>query len=504
MQRQERKQKGITLVALVITIIVLLLLAGVTISLLVGENGIITKAKEGGNRTQQAQEKEKIELAVTASIMEDTDKLTIEEGNLNTELMNEFGGEEEYTLTNNQDGSFLIRIEKSKRTYYIGNSGEVIGEENMKKISNAEELKAFRDEVNSGNSYDGWYVYLTDNITLNNTEIWEPIGLYPIDSPTPDNPDNLPFKGIFDGKGYEVDGIYINTTDKVQGLFGLVNDGTILNLGVGANCNITGGTMSAGVASYLYNNSLIVNCYNKANIHVNNGGGVVGCLNNSKLYSSYNIGNIEGNISLVGGVVGYNINNSTILNAYNEGEITGDHIVGGISGQSSKGAIINGCYNFGNIEATNIDNNISTNAGGIVGFNDGSKGEGIVTNCYNVGTIKGLTANIGGIIGLNRGVLQNSYNIGTIENTGEKLGGIVGSNNRFVYEGQELIGKTTNSYCLENGSINAFGENTGIAGEECSTKTSSELKNLASTLGSAFKTDTNNINNGYPILSWQE
>ena len=86
MQRQERKQKGITLVALVITIIVLLLLAGVTISLLVGENGIITKAKEGGNRTQQAQEKEKIELAVTASIMEDTDKLTIEEGNLNTEL----------------------------------------------------------------------------------------------------------------------------------------------------------------------------------------------------------------------------------------------------------------------------------------------------------------------------------------------------------------------------------------------------------------------------------
>ena len=59
MQRQERKQKGITLVALVITIIVLLLLAGVTISLLVGENGIITKAKEGGNRTQQAQEKEK-------------------------------------------------------------------------------------------------------------------------------------------------------------------------------------------------------------------------------------------------------------------------------------------------------------------------------------------------------------------------------------------------------------------------------------------------------------
>ena len=50
MQRKERrggsKEKGITLVALVITIIVLLILAGVTISMVVGDNGIITKAQE--------------------------------------------------------------------------------------------------------------------------------------------------------------------------------------------------------------------------------------------------------------------------------------------------------------------------------------------------------------------------------------------------------------------------------------------------------------------------
>ena len=80
----------------------LIILAGVTLSTLVGDNGIITKAKEGGNRTQQAQEKEKIELAVTASIMEDTDKLTIEEGNLNTELMNEFGGRRRRIYINEQ------------------------------------------------------------------------------------------------------------------------------------------------------------------------------------------------------------------------------------------------------------------------------------------------------------------------------------------------------------------------------------------------------------------
>lgn len=42
-------QNGITLVALVITIIVLLILAGVTISLTLGENGLITRAQQGQN-----------------------------------------------------------------------------------------------------------------------------------------------------------------------------------------------------------------------------------------------------------------------------------------------------------------------------------------------------------------------------------------------------------------------------------------------------------------------
>ena len=40
-----KTNKGITLIALVITIIVLLILAGVTISTLMGENGVITRSK---------------------------------------------------------------------------------------------------------------------------------------------------------------------------------------------------------------------------------------------------------------------------------------------------------------------------------------------------------------------------------------------------------------------------------------------------------------------------
>ena len=50
--------KGITLIALVITIIVLLILAGVSIATLTGENGILTRAQEAKTNTEQAEEEE--------------------------------------------------------------------------------------------------------------------------------------------------------------------------------------------------------------------------------------------------------------------------------------------------------------------------------------------------------------------------------------------------------------------------------------------------------------
>ena len=47
-----KKNKGITLTALVITIVVLLILAGVTIATLTGDNGIIKKVNEVSERTE--------------------------------------------------------------------------------------------------------------------------------------------------------------------------------------------------------------------------------------------------------------------------------------------------------------------------------------------------------------------------------------------------------------------------------------------------------------------
>lgn len=59
-----KNYKGISLVALVITIIILLILAGITISFTVGSNGILTKAKNAKEQTNIAQAKESVELII--------------------------------------------------------------------------------------------------------------------------------------------------------------------------------------------------------------------------------------------------------------------------------------------------------------------------------------------------------------------------------------------------------------------------------------------------------
>ena len=62
-----KKSNGITLVALVVTIVVLLILAGVSINLVLGENGLITQAKEAKRKTEEATKEDmvlKVELGM--------------------------------------------------------------------------------------------------------------------------------------------------------------------------------------------------------------------------------------------------------------------------------------------------------------------------------------------------------------------------------------------------------------------------------------------------------
>lgn len=62
MKVKNKKEKGITLIALVVTIVVLLILAGVSIAMLIGENGVINKAIESNEETAKAKAREKLEV----------------------------------------------------------------------------------------------------------------------------------------------------------------------------------------------------------------------------------------------------------------------------------------------------------------------------------------------------------------------------------------------------------------------------------------------------------
>ena len=69
---------GITLIALIVTIVILLILAGITINLVFSDNGIIKKAQEAANKTQEAVENEQAQMNELADYM----------GN----MLNEIGG----------------------------------------------------------------------------------------------------------------------------------------------------------------------------------------------------------------------------------------------------------------------------------------------------------------------------------------------------------------------------------------------------------------------------
>ena len=107
---QKETQKGITLIALVITIIVLLILAGVSIAMLTGQKGILTQANNAKNETELASAKEKVELAVIGAISQTRDG-TLTVGKLRTELAN-YGGTVEgevFPVTAKVDGkSFTV------------------------------------------------------------------------------------------------------------------------------------------------------------------------------------------------------------------------------------------------------------------------------------------------------------------------------------------------------------------------------------------------------------
>ena len=96
-----KNNKGITLIALVITIIVLLILAGISIAMLTGNNGLLTKANDAKKDTATAEAVERINLelnALYASVMASSTKTTFEANEISSVKSN-LTSDEGYTVT---------------------------------------------------------------------------------------------------------------------------------------------------------------------------------------------------------------------------------------------------------------------------------------------------------------------------------------------------------------------------------------------------------------------
>ena len=125
--------KGITLIALVITIIVLLILAGVSIAMLTGNNGILTQAGNAKTETAKAEAEEAVKLAVNEILTNsmdpsyegDEDEINVE--NLTTLIPKNNANVSITGTITDGDGYFTanLTVNKTPVTVYISDAGKV-------------------------------------------------------------------------------------------------------------------------------------------------------------------------------------------------------------------------------------------------------------------------------------------------------------------------------------------------------------------------------------------
>ena len=480
MNSRRKNSKGITLIALVITIVVLLILAGITIAALNGDNGILTRAKEAKEKTIKAQQEEIAELRKI-------------EDNINENISNT-----------------VVEKVTDKNPGVLEND---ISESNVYVIKSIEDLVSFSYNVRNGNTYEGKTVKLGINLDFNSSKSYVDAfrtdyekygyngelktlltsgeGFNPIGTTSNVNKDLYTFSGNFDGNGKKIINLYINLNiednenDLRIGLFGN-NNGVIKKLGI-ENCNINGGLNTNG------NNTIIV-------------GGIAGW-SNGNIEECYVSGIIKGEGKSnakcrTGGITGNLI--GKVKNCYNKANINGQgkwiNCVGGISGITIDNSNIESCYNSGTVifsssEAENIQEVQSIDAiGGIVGY---SYNNTELKNIYNCGNIKLINGNgdemdIGGIVGYStNNKIENACNIGEVETNNEKsnIGGIAGTN-------YGKNGTITKAYYL-NKTINGIGRSE----QTDNTEKKEDMPNVIDIIGEAFKFD--NKNSTYPILNWQ-
>ena len=247
---------------------------------------------------------------------------------------------------------------------------------------------------------------------------WNPIG------------DSNSFKGIFDGNGHTVSDLYINSSGYNLGLFGQVDGAEIKNVTVQGN--VTGFYEEENSLSGQYVGLVL-------------GTGTL----NTKLENCKSVGSVAG-YKYVGGIAGIVPNGGTITMCTNRATVTGScqsgKYIGGIVGY---GQGLSLCANYADITAE------GSSVGGLAGYvipDDNNEG---MSNCMNVGNVKGKE-NVGGLAGecfANNNV--NNYSIGYVGATNQYAGllvGMYGNNPSTAFANTYYVKKAP---VVENGTITA-------------------------------------------------
>ncbi len=238
--------------------------------------------------------------------------------------------------------------------YYVYRDITIGAIEGEGTLSNPYRIYSESDLLKIGSEWDlSMQFRLMNDIDLGGSASnqWTPIGA------STSKGDSNNFSGTFDGNGYTISGLYIDTDEPFQGLFGFVYFATICNLTVEGEVSTT--DQNCGGIVSMSNYSYIVNCHNKAKVT---------------------------GTSRVGGIAGGS-GNSFIVNCSNRAAIAGDDYaaseyseymqmrVGGITGTSASTYVYN-CYNVGSVS------NASGSGYAVAAPSGDDNYESIMFSCY--------------------------------------------------------------------------------------------------------------------------
>lgn len=234
-------------------------------------------------------------------------------------------------------------------------------------LSSKDDLKLFRDMVNSGEY--GLCAELTDDIDLSG-ENWTPIGN------TTNNAGTDAYSGTFDGKGHTISGLNVTGNFQHTGLFGITFNATIQNLSVSGSVSASAsGSRAGGIVGSAAYGTTIKNCSNHCDVvftPIRFADGLVGGIAGA-VYGSFEIIDPAGKPQIV-------YAGAMVIDCYNTGSVHSEcegSEIGGIAGRN-QGTIRN-CYSVGSVSC----NGQTTYLGSIVGCIPGwSTTTGIVENCY--------------------------------------------------------------------------------------------------------------------------